>query len=69
MATAQKIGPKNGFINRMNASDTPSSIARKVRVSSFAYIVKQFLSRTCPSGLIGKADYHDSVASVVGFAL
>jgi len=39
MAMAQNIGPKNGFINNAKAMETPTSIARKVRVSSFAYII------------------------------
>jgi hypothetical protein len=32
------MGPKKGFIRNTKARDTPTNIARKVRVSSFAYI-------------------------------
>ena len=39
MATAQKMGPKKGFTRKTKATETPTSKARKVRVSSFAYIV------------------------------
>jgi hypothetical protein len=38
MATAQNMGPKKGFIRKTKARETPTSNARKVRVSSFAYI-------------------------------
>src|SRR5690554_1541655 len=68
MATAQKIGPKNGFISQIKANDTPTSMARKVRVSSFAYISNIPEAMTFPANrfsspadcLNHKGNYHDT---------